>query len=72
MAGEYCRLFLNDDKPHEACGVFGIYAPGQDVARITYYGPVSYTHLGDDRSFSKTLLKSSGTERSSGFQARSL
>lgn len=48
MAGEYCRLFLNDDKPHEACGVFGIYAPGQDVARITYYGLYALQHRGQE------------------------
>jgi amidophosphoribosyltransferase len=23
---------------HEACGVFGIYAPGEDVARLTFFG----------------------------------
>ena len=23
---------------HEACGVFGIYAPGEDVARIAFFG----------------------------------
>ncbi|MFO5472623.1 MAG: amidophosphoribosyltransferase, partial [Dolichospermum sp.] len=26
------------DKPEEACGVFGIYAPEQDVAKLTYFG----------------------------------
>ena len=26
------------DKPEEACGVFGIYAPGEDVAKLTYFG----------------------------------
>ena len=48
MAGEYCQLFLNSDKPHEACGVFGIYAPGQDVARITYYGLYALQHRGQE------------------------
>ena len=27
-----------DDKPKEACGVFGVYAPGQNVAHLTYQG----------------------------------
>ena len=26
------------DKPEEACGVFGVYAPQEDVARLTYFG----------------------------------
>jgi hypothetical protein len=24
-----------DDRLHEACGVFGVYAPHEDVARVT-------------------------------------
>ena len=27
-----------DDKPKEECGVFGIFAPGEEVARITFFG----------------------------------
>ena len=27
-----------EDKLHEECGVFGVWAPGRDVARITYFG----------------------------------
>jgi amidophosphoribosyltransferase len=48
MAEEYCRFLLNDDKPHEACGVFGIYAPGRDVARLTYYGLYALQHRGQE------------------------
>lgn len=48
MAGEYCHLLLDDDKPHEACGVFGIYAPGRDVARLTYYGLYALQHRGQE------------------------
>ena len=35
---------FHDDKPHEECGVFGIFAPGKEVARHTFFA-VSYTHL---------------------------
>jgi amidophosphoribosyltransferase len=28
----------DDDSPKEACGVFGVYAPGQPVAHLTYLG----------------------------------
>lgn len=36
------------DKPREECGVFGIYAPGQDVARLTYYGLYALQHRGQE------------------------
>lgn len=32
----------------EACGVFGIYAPGKDVARLTYYGLYALQHRGQE------------------------
>ncbi len=33
---------------HEACGVFGIYAPGEDVARITFFGLYALQHRGQE------------------------
>jgi len=39
---------LADDKPHEECGVFGIYAPGEDVARITFFGLYALQHRGQE------------------------
>lgn len=36
------------DRPHEACGVFGIHAPGLDVARITYFGLYALQHRGQE------------------------
>ena len=33
---------------HEACGVFGIYAPGVDVARITFFGLYALQHRGQE------------------------
>ncbi len=41
------RLVL-EDKFHDECGVFGIYAPGQDVARLTYYGLYALQHRGQE------------------------
>lgn len=32
----------------EACGVFGIYGPGEDVARITYFGLYALQHRGQE------------------------
>ena len=42
--------FLDDDldRPHEACGVFGIYARGSDVARVTFFALYSLQHRGQE------------------------
>ncbi len=57
MAGEYCQVDgikrdysrrLEDDKPREACGIFGIFAPGYDVARLTYFGLYALQHRGQE------------------------
>ncbi|UKO99423.1 amidophosphoribosyltransferase [Nostoc sp. UHCC 0870] len=36
------------DKPEEACGVFGIYAPGENVAKLTYFGLYALQHRGQE------------------------
>lgn len=36
------------DRPEEACGIFGIWAPGAPVALQTYYGLVSLQHRGQE------------------------
>ncbi|MFH1086364.1 MAG: amidophosphoribosyltransferase [Chloroflexota bacterium] len=36
------------DRPHEACGVFGIYAAGEPVARITFFGLYALQHRGQE------------------------
>jgi amidophosphoribosyltransferase len=36
------------DKQEEACGVFGIYAPGEDVAKLTYFGLYALQHRGQE------------------------
>ncbi len=37
-----------EDRPREACGVFGIYAPGRDVARLTFFGLYALQHRGQE------------------------
>jgi amidophosphoribosyltransferase len=37
-----------DDKPHEECGVFGIYAPQEEVARLTFFGLFALQHRGQE------------------------
>lgn len=33
---------------HECCGIFGVYAPGEDVARLTFFGLYSLQHRGQE------------------------
>lgn len=36
------------DKVKDECGVFGIYAPGMEVAKLTYYGLYALQHRGQE------------------------
>lgn len=38
----------DDDKFHDECGVFGVYAPGQDVGRMTFFGLHALQHRGQE------------------------
>src|SRR5215213_11784482 len=40
--------WMVSDKPHEECGVFGIFAPGEDVARLTFFGLYALQHRGQE------------------------
>ena len=33
---------------HESCGVFGVYSPGEDVARLTYFALFALQHRGQE------------------------
>ena len=33
-----------ENEPREECGVFGVWAPGEDVAKLTYYGLYALQH----------------------------
>lgn len=40
---------MNDDgKPHDQCGVFGIFAPKEDVATLSFYGLSALQHRGQE------------------------
>jgi len=39
---------LTPDKPEEECGIFGIYGPGLEVSRLTYYGLYALQHRGQE------------------------
>lgn len=36
------------DSPREECGVFGVFAPGEDVANLTYFGLYALQHRGQE------------------------
>jgi len=36
------------DNPREACGVFGVFAPGEEVARVTFFGLYALQHRGQE------------------------
>ena len=37
-----------DRGPQDACGVFGVWAPGDDVAKLTYFGLYALQHRGQE------------------------
>src|SRR5262249_11774573 len=37
-----------DNMPREECGVFGVWAPGEDVAKMTYFGIYALQHRGQE------------------------
>jgi amidophosphoribosyltransferase len=41
--------FIDDrDGPRDECGVFGVFAPGHDVSRLTYFGLYALQHRGQE------------------------
>lgn len=48
-----------DDRPREACGVVGVYNPGNDVARTTFFGLFALQHRGQE---SAGIATSTGNE----------
>jgi amidophosphoribosyltransferase len=46
--GPVDELGLEDPPPREACGVFGVWAPGEDVAKLAYYGLYALQHRGQE------------------------
>ena len=39
---------IESGKPREECGVFGIFAPGEDVAKLTFFGLFTLQHRGQE------------------------
>src|SRR3981081_1291606 len=36
------------DRMHEECGIFGVFAPGEDVANLTYFGLYALKQRGQE------------------------
>lgn len=47
-AGSVSSQLERPDKPEEACGVFGVYAPEEDVAKLAYFGLYALQHRGQE------------------------
>lgn len=41
-------LIPGEKGPQDACGVFGVWAPGEDVAKLTYFGLYALQHRGQE------------------------
>jgi amidophosphoribosyltransferase len=41
-------MIFNDDSPKEECGVIGVFAPNEDVARMTFFGLFALQHRGQE------------------------
>ncbi len=39
---------MGAESPKEECGLFGVWAPGEDVARLTYFGLFALQHRGQE------------------------
>ena len=42
------ELFPEDNAPQDECGVFGVWAPGEEVAKLTFYGLYALQHRGQE------------------------
>jgi amidophosphoribosyltransferase len=47
--GKLTHNLLDSDKgPQDACGIFGVWAPGEEVAKLTYFGLYALQHRGQE------------------------
>ena len=58
--GRLSHEILPDEKgPQDACGVFGVWAPGEEVAKLSYFGLYALQHRGQE---SAGIAVSNGTQ----------
>ena len=41
-------LLVGEKGPQDACGIFGVWAPGEEVAKLTYFGLYALQHRGQE------------------------
>ena len=41
-------IWWDDDKMHDECGVFGVFAPERDVARLAFFALYALQHRGQE------------------------
>ena len=47
--GRLTHDLLSEDKgPQDACGIFGVWAPGEEVSKLTFYGLYALQHRGQE------------------------
>ena len=46
-------LLPGEKGPQDACGVFGVWAPGEEVAKLTYFGLYALQHRGQESAGSR-------------------
>ena len=42
------EMFPGEKGPQDACGVFGVWAPDEEVAKLTFYGLYALQHRGQE------------------------
>src|SRR5574338_1495317 len=42
------EFFFEDEHPQEECGIIGIFAPNEDVARMAFFGLFALQHRGEE------------------------
>jgi amidophosphoribosyltransferase len=46
--GQGFEHLMDAERMHEECGLFGVFAPGEDVANLTYFGLYALQHRGQE------------------------
>ena len=48
MFNSHLSFGADEDRPHEECGVVGVFAPNEDVARMAFFGLFALQHRGQE------------------------
>ena len=54
-------LLPGEKGPQDACGVFGVWAPGEEVAKLTYFGLYALQHRGQESAGHRRLATAAGS-----------